>query len=79
MPCGGIRPVLVKDETSYLPGAQKWCFQCREVWNEEAEYVYFCDEWDCWICRECIHEFLQTEEGKIVIRHKHEILIEEGG
>jgi hypothetical protein len=39
--------------------------------------VYFCEEWDCWIDGKCIHKFLSTEEGQVVLAHRHEIEIRE--
>jgi hypothetical protein len=63
----------------YLPGSQPNCFVCGKPWDPDAEYVYFCDEWDCWICRKCVHRFLQTAEGEVVLGHGHSIqIIEEG-
>jgi hypothetical protein len=83
MPCGGIYPVNRAGPKwppgCYLPGAQPNCFVCRKPWNPALERIYFCDEWDCWMHKECVHEFLQTEEGRCVLRHRHEIVIEEGG
>jgi hypothetical protein len=78
MPCGGIYPIeYTRWKDCYIPGAQEKCFVCRDPWDPNAAYVYFCDEWDCWIHKGCIHEFLLTEEAKVVIRHKHEIQIDE--
>lgn len=75
MPCGGIYPIELP--TKYLPGEQPDCMVCVTPWRPNDDYTYFCDEWDCWIHRECIHEFLVTDEGRCVIAHCHEIVIRE--
>jgi len=78
MPCGGIYPVKVEDKGSYLPGAQAKCMYCREDWRKDDNYVYFCDEWDCWLHKECVHSFLlYTDAGRCVLKHKHSIEIYE--
>ncbi len=36
---------------------------------------HFCEEWDTYLHKRCIEPFLKTEEGLLVIRHKHLIQI----
>lgn len=78
MPCGGIYPVGLKDVDSengnmLLPGAQRLCLSCGGRFRPNDDYVYFCEEWDCWIHRECVHEFIQSAEGKVTLSHGHAI------
>lgn len=82
MPCGGIYPVYIEGGVHpFLPGAQPGCFVCGGEWpkSDLDFHVYFCDEWDCWIHRKCVHQFLVSPEGLCVLRHGHTIqLLEEG-
>jgi len=76
LPCGGIYPA--KLDWKFLPGDQKGCHVCRKPPGETA-YVYFCEEWDCWVHKGCVHRFLETKDGKLVLEHKHRILLLEEG
>jgi len=73
MPCGGIYPIKLITQKDC--GAQTRCFQCTGLPDFEADHQYFCDEWDCWIHAKCIHDFLRTAEGDIVLKHRHLINI----
>ena len=70
MPCGGIYPV---EDTGI-------CWRCRKPGAD-----HFVEEWDAYIHETCIIPFLHTDEGEIVVDHKHHIQIdmfvlqEEGG
>ncbi len=68
MPCGGI--------TAYPPGdfwSQGKCWVCDEEGCE-----LFCEEWDTPLHYKCLGTFLASEEGQVVLRHRHMIDIPEG-
>lgn len=60
MPCGGILPV--GGESTVL------CFLCRKKGAD-----LFVLEWDANLHSGCVRQFLRTEEGQIVVRHRHVI------
>ena len=62
MPCGGIYPV---SDAPVHP-----CWYCNELGAD-----HFLEEWDSVIHKDCIAEFLKTEEGQIVVNHNHHIQI----
>lgn len=64
MPCGGIYPFSEHDGE---------CFVCRK---DDPKPDHICHEWDCFLHRDCIPEFLLTAEGKIVWQaHGHEVIM----
>ncbi len=63
MPCGGIFPVS--------DGAHYPCWHCNELGSD-----HFVEEWDAFIHAGCIIPFLHSEEGEIVLAHKHYIQID---
>lgn len=80
MPCGGIYPVQYHFSKDYIDKpplhgdtTPPKCFFCGK---NEPKVDHFCDEWDCYLHRDCIDEFLKTDEGKCVLNHKHEVLIQ---
>jgi len=38
--------------------------------------MHFCHEWDTFIHARCVPRFLASDEGQIVIEHKHTILLD---
>lgn len=69
MPCDGIYP--------FAPNGEEYgsCWMCNQTGD------HFVWEWDTFICVSCIPAFLETEEGRIVLEHKHAInvcLVREG-
>jgi hypothetical protein len=62
MPCGGIDKY-----NDVHPGD---CFYCSK-----PDATHYCHEWDCMLHADCIIPFLETEEGKIVIKHGHTVTI----
>lgn len=63
MPCGGIYPIRDANPN--------WkCFFCHQKGCD-----HFCDEWDCGLHETCVIPFLHTEEGELVLDHKHHIQI----
>jgi hypothetical protein len=68
-PCGGIN-----SEWGTAPAED--CFTCRGKLHA-TPCTLFCEEWDCHLHRECLSEFLHSEEGRIVIEHGH--AVEDGG
>jgi hypothetical protein len=65
MPCGGIYPA--RDV------AEHRCWHCGKIGCD-----HFVMEWDCAIHGECIEAFLETEEGDVVLSHKHEVIRKTG-
>lgn len=72
MPCGGIYPSQLSDRYT--------CWYCHLKGPD-----HWVEEWDAPLHKACIAPFLRTEEGAIVLAHKHfiqigdQILLEEGG
>lgn len=75
MPCGGIYPGA--DISVDRP-----CWFWTTGGREEDELLagcgpspaeLFCEEWDTFLHVKCLIRFLQTEEGKGVMAHGHEI------
>lgn len=73
MPCGGIYPIEASTASAYP------CWACNKRGAD-----HFVEEWDAFIHKDCIREFLKNEEGQVVVQHKHliqigeEVLQEEG-
>lgn len=81
MPCGGVYPVRAPGVADDKPtDGQYDCFFCNKT---DPTPDHFVDEWDAFLHADCVIPFLtSTEEGKIVIKHRHEIYIvfpNEGG
>ena len=68
MPCGGI--------WAPEPGSHWLSTKCWECGQTGCEL--FCDEWDTPLHIKCLGKFLQSDEGQIVINHKHSIFVPEG-
>ena len=72
MPCGGIYPIKVP--------AKYTCIYC-----EKGDTDHWAEEWDGPLHGNCVVPFLGTEEGKVIVDHKHlikvhdKVLQEEGG
>lgn len=65
MPCGGIYPGGPCGPEDDYP-----CWVCRE-----KECDLFCDEWDTPLHSRCVAKFLESDEGRIVLAHGHEVVI----
>lgn len=63
MPCGGIFPC----EPSEAP-----CWHCGAT-EPPADHVLI--EWDSVIRGVCVADFLTGEEGKVVLLHKHAVVV----
>lgn len=63
MPCGGIYPISDANP-------DWWCFYCGKTGCD-----HFCEEWDCGLHEACVIPFLHTDEGEVVLDHKHHIQI----
>ena len=60
----------------------KPCFPSKKAAAGTPEHLlpdFFIDEWDAYIHSECVPSFLQTEEGRIVLEHGHEVAIWKDG
>lgn len=76
MPCGGIEPIertteeakTLKDK---LPCTQGGCCVCSK-----GGAYHFCHEWDTFIHARCVPQFLSSDEGQCVIKHKHVIYLD---
>lgn len=64
MPCGGIYPGGPCGLTDHP------CWVCGEKGCD-----LFCDEWDTPIHSRCVPDFLETDEGKCVLHHGHEVVV----
>lgn len=75
MPCGGIYPIGKESDFGKMHGTSDYdnCFYCGG--NIKEEDLMFCDEWDCYLHRVCVVPFLETEAGKIVIEHGHQVIL----
>lgn len=62
MPCGGIWPADV--------GEDERCWHCNRRGAD-----HWLEEWDSFLHKACIRAFLVTDEGQVVVRHKHLIQI----
>jgi hypothetical protein len=70
MPCGGIWPASVENQT----GGRAQNLLC---WHCNKPKVDHClEEFDSYIHGSCVHMFLRTEEGQIVVEHKHHIQVD---
>jgi hypothetical protein len=72
MPCGGIYPLAQHWAAAYYGhSAADWCFHCGKT---DPPCTHFVEEWDAYLHGECIDAFLQTDEGRIVLEHGHEVI-----
>lgn len=44
------------------------CWHCGKPGSD-----CFLEEWDSFIHSECVPDFLKTEEGQVVLHHKHHV------
>lgn len=72
MPCGGISGGQIYGMFQ-IKGE---CFQCYMDILEPDDGL-FVEEWDCVIHRNCLGNFLLTDEGKVVMNHGHSIMVPE--
>lgn len=74
MPCGGIHPIdndwpgTIREPLDPSHGG---CWVCSR-----GGAMHFCHEWDTFIHARCVPGFLATDEGQIVIEHKHTIILD---
>jgi hypothetical protein len=74
MPCGGIYPVHGSwVEKQGWSGPITRCWVCNKTGSD-----HFCDEWDTGLHYACIPRFLSSDEGQIVIAHKHNVYMTQG-
>ena len=67
MPCGGIFPSELSIIGRLATG------QCWHCGKDGADH--FCEEWDCFLHATCVPLFLETDEGRGVVSHHHEVMI----
>ena len=74
MPCGGIYPVRGSwvEQLPNPPG--KVDIRCWQCGKSTPVPTHFCDEWDTFLHAECIDAFLNSEEGRVVMEHGHEVI-----
>lgn len=65
MPCGGIYAVA---SVSGHP-----CFYCH---SSKVRCDHWCTEWDAPLHACCVIPFLETTEGRLVLDHGHEVVVE---
>jgi len=75
MPCGGIYPITPKHPFGEMHGKSNYdnCFHCNK--EIKSEDLMFCDEWDCYLHRDCVMDFLKSEDGQVVLLHGHEVVL----
>ena len=71
MPCGGIFQTFMGMEPSGP------CFTCGGDISGGSKWGLFVEEWDACIHRDCLGDFLVSEEGKVVLEHGHAIMVVE--
>jgi hypothetical protein len=72
MPCGGIFPIKgswVEAMEEKAPHPAK-CWQCNKPGCD-----HWCEEWDTAIHGGCVEAFLKTEEGLLVLSHRHPVIV----
>lgn len=74
MPCGGIFPIGHTEGVDDVEHGGK-CWTCGK---SEPVPDLFVVEWDAYLHRACLGKFLASEEGQIVLDHKHAIVVPEG-
>ena len=78
MPCGGIYPIASTPFEALRPeGSGGYCFHCGKPDSVVPHPSHFVEEWDAYIHQECIESFLETEDGKIVLVHKHCVRVDD--
>lgn len=73
MPCGGIYPIKGSWAEKYIKPEMP-CWQCNK-----GNCDLFCMEWDTPLHSECVEEFLKSEDGQVVLNHKHDVVILKNG
>jgi hypothetical protein len=73
MPCGGVYPATTSDLKSF--GLSQ--FECWHCDKPGCDLVL--EEWDSVIHSACVPAFLKTEEGQIVLKHGHAVIVLEDG
>jgi hypothetical protein len=74
MPCGGIWPMAmggggyVNEVRQTIDGG---CFICQR-----GGCRHWIDEWETFIHARCVPQFLQTQKGKVVMAHKHTVILD---
>jgi hypothetical protein len=68
MPCGGIFPGYAGGTVDHP------CWVCRKGGCD-----LFCMEWDAVIHSACVPKFLASDEGQIVLDHKHQVVVMKDG
>jgi len=70
--CGGIEWIKGKAEgIRDLPAAERVCCVCHE-----GDSQHYCYETEAFIHARCAIPFLQTENGKQIIRHGHQVRLD---
>jgi len=73
MPCGGIWPATSEIKKYFNEHPEHDCFLCGK--NVEEKDLMWCEEWDAYLHRACVVPFLETEEGQIVLKHGHQVIL----
>ena len=73
MPCGGIFPM--EPVVSTHPEGQTCSCCCWTCSKHFPPPDHFLIEWDAFIHGKCVEAFLKTDEGKIVLDHKHAVIV----
>jgi len=73
MPCGGIHPIKGSWCEAYV-NPKIPCIHCGK-----GKCDLFCMEWDGPLHSACVEDFLKTEDGKVILAHKHEVVVMKDG
>lgn len=73
MPCGGIWPATEEIKKYFNEHPEHDCLWCGK--NVEEKDLMWCEEWDCYLHRDCVMDFLKGEEGQVVIKHGHQVIL----
>ena len=69
-PCGGIHPIEGTAAGIGMPAETRVCFWCHK---DNAKHFYY--EGDAYIHAQCAIGFLQTEEARVIIDHRHTVVL----
>lgn len=70
MPCGGIYPGSPMGAAC----SSHPCWVC-----DKKGCDLFCDEWDTPLHSRCVAKFLESDEGRIVLGHGHQVVVMKKG
>lgn len=78
MPCGGIFPIAQHFSRAFLDlpadaTTNHTCWQCKLPVDLKTDL--FVEEFDSYLHRDCLGDFLCTPEGRLVVAHGHMVFV----